>query len=69
MSKSLDGNTECTCESEIGDFQVARSINQKILRLQIPMDNSARVAVIDSIDELVEEELDLVGSDGVLVLG
>lgn len=33
------------------------------------MNDSAGVAIIDTIDKLIEEELDLVGSDGVFVLG
>ena len=33
------------------------------------MDDAPGVAVVDSIDELVEEELDLVGRDGVLIFG
>lgn len=33
------------------------------------MNDSAGVAIIDTIDKLIEKELDLVGSDGVLVLG
>lgn len=33
------------------------------------MNDSAGVAIIDTIDKLIEKELDLVGSDGVFVLG
>ena len=68
MSKSLDGDTKRPSKSEIGDLQVSHLINQQILRLEIPMDDPARVAVVHSVNELVEEQLDLVRSHRMLVL-
>ena len=68
MGQSLDRDAEGSSKPKVSDLQVSCFIDQKILGLQIPVDDSPGVAVVDSIDELVEEEFDLVWADGVFVL-
>ncbi|CAH9129316.1 unnamed protein product [Cuscuta epithymum] len=41
-------------EAEIGDLQVAVLVEEEILRLEVPVENAARVAVPDGGDELPE---------------
>ena len=45
----LDGE-----ESEIGDFQVAVLVEEEVLRLEIAVEDAARVAESDDGDELLE---------------
>lgn len=67
MGQSLDGNPKSTSKSKISNLKIACPIHQQILRLQVSVYNSSRVAIIDSIHKLIEEKFDLVGCDGVLV--
>ena len=68
MRQSFDGKTKCSGKSEISNLKVASSINKKILRLKISMDNPSRVAVVDSVAELIEKELGLVRCHGEFML-
>jgi hypothetical protein len=44
MSVSLDGKTECPCEAKVCQLDHCTSrINQKVLRLEVSMEDSARV--------------------------
>lgn len=53
-----NGNTESPCETKVGELEHARTVDEKVLRLEIAMQDSARVAIGDSIDQLVEIGLD-----------
>ena len=58
MSEGFNGKRESTSESEICDFESASSVNEKILRLKISMDDSPGMAVMASIAKLVQEQRD-----------
>lgn len=58
MGVRPQGNTECSGQSEVGEFQIAFTVNQKILRLQIPMQDTVAVAVTDPFHQLGHELLD-----------
>lgn len=57
MSESLDGDPKGTSKSKISNFQDASSVNKKILGFEVSVDDPARMAIIDSVDKLEEEEL------------
>jgi len=50
-------HTECSCQTEIAKLQVAVAIDEQVLRLQIPMQNSVTVAVPHALDQLCHELL------------
>ena len=54
-----NGNAESAGESEIGKFEVAVAVDEKILGLQITVENTVRVAESDSAEHLIQERLDL----------
>lgn len=58
MGVCPQGDTERSSQSEVGEFQVAFTVNQKILRLQIPMEDPVAVAVTDPFHQLGHELLD-----------
>lgn len=68
VSERLDGETEGASESKISDFEGACLVNEKVLGLEVPVDDPAGVAVVESVAELEEEELDLVVAHALLVL-
>lgn len=68
VSERLDGETEGASESKISDFEGACLVNEEVLGLEVPVDDPAGVAVVESVAELVEEELDLVVAHALLVL-
>ena len=67
MSKGFDGQAESTSKPKVSNFQIPGFINQKILRLEVAVDDTTSVTVVDSIDQLIDQKLDGVGSDGGLV--
>jgi hypothetical protein len=56
-----DGDAESAGESEIGKFEIAVTIDKKVLGLQIAVKNSVGVAKSNSAEHLVQERLDLHG--------
>jgi hypothetical protein len=68
VREGLDGQAEGAGESEVGNLEGARLVDEKILGLEVAVDDPARVAVVEAIAELVEEELDLVRGHRRLVL-
>jgi hypothetical protein len=44
MGINAQGNTEGAGKSEVGELKISLFINEKILRLQIAMEDSVRVA-------------------------
>ena len=69
MGERLNWNSKSSGKPKICDLKIAIFINQKVLRFKVSVDDSSRVTVIYSIDELEHEELNLVRSNGSLVLG
>lgn len=68
MGEGLDGQTEGTGKSKVSNLEVSLTIDEKVLRFEVSVDDASGVAVVDAVDELEEEELDLVRGHGVLVL-
>lgn len=68
MSEGLDGQTKGTGKSEVSNLEVSLTIDEEVLRFEVSVDDASGVAVVDAVDELEEEEFDLVGGHGVLVL-
>jgi hypothetical protein len=68
MREGFDGKTEGSGESEVSDFEGSLSVDEKILRFEVSVNDSAGVAVVDAVAELIKEEFDLVGGHGVFVL-
>ena len=59
MSLLLPAHSENITNTEIGNLDVTFRINQKVLRLDIPMSDSHRVQVRDTGDDLLEVGIDL----------
>jgi hypothetical protein len=59
VSVGADGDAESTGESEIGKLEVAIAVDEKVLRLQVTVKNTVRVAESDSTEHLVQERLHL----------
>jgi hypothetical protein len=51
-------DTECSCQAKVGQFQIAITVNEQILRLEITMQNTMAVAVTNSFHQLGHELLD-----------
>jgi hypothetical protein len=68
MRECFNRDTKGSSKSKICDFEGSLPVNEKILRFQVSMHDSAGMAVVDAVAELVEEELDLVGGHGMFVL-
>lgn len=67
VGEGLDGDSESACQPEVSYFEIAGPVDEQVLRLEVAMDDPAGVAVIDPVHQLVQEQLHLIGSDGVLV--
>jgi hypothetical protein len=65
-----DGDAESAGKSEVGKFEIAVTVDEKVLGLQIAVKNSVRVAKSNSTEHLVQERLNLHGGKaaGCLVL-
>lgn len=68
MGEGLNGQTEGSGQSKIGDLEGACLVDEEVLRLEVAVNDSAGMAVVEPITELVEEQLHLVRSHGGLVL-
>jgi len=55
-------------KAEIGELQVVVFVEQKVLWLQIPVNNSLAVDVVNCLDELLGVELHSVGLEGARLL-
>lgn len=58
VSVSAKGNTERSGKTEIGQLQVAFTVNQQVLGLQVTVQNSVAMAVSDALNKLGHEFLD-----------
>jgi hypothetical protein len=61
MSVGLHRQTKCASQAEICKFDVSIFVNQQILRLQISVHDSMRVAIGCGLENLVCETLDFMG--------
>lgn len=52
------GDTECSCQTKVGQFQIAITVDEQILRLEITMQNTMAVAITNSFHQLGHELLD-----------
>lgn len=68
MSERLDGYSESSCKSKVGNLKISVPINKEILGFQIPMNYSSRMAIVHTVHQLVQEQFHLVGSNCCLVL-
>jgi len=60
MSVRSNGETDRSGQTKVCQFDVTLDINQKVLRLKIPMKNSMSMAVRDSLEQLPQIRLDSV---------
>lgn len=68
MGESFDWNAKSPCQSEICYFQVTMLINEQILRFEVSVYDSPRMAVVEPIDDLKHEKFNVVRRQTVLVL-
>ena len=68
VGQCLDGNRECSGETKVADLDVALGVDQKILGLQVSVDDPLGMAVVNSTEQLVEHLLDSLLVHGPLVL-
>ena len=59
MGVGAQGDAEGAGEAEVGEFQVARAIDEEVLRFQVAVEDPVGMAVADAEEELVGEFLDL----------
>ena len=58
IGKGVHWNTKCSSQSKVAQLQDPFTVNQKVLRLQVPVQDPVLVAEIDAFEELVHERLD-----------
>ena len=58
VGEGVDRNTECSCQTEICEFQLAFLVDQKVLGLEISMENPVLVAERNAPQQLVHERFD-----------
>ena len=68
MGERFDGDGECPCEAEVADLDVALIVDKEVLRLEVPVDDSFGVAVVNTTEELVNHFLNLLLGHCSLVL-
>lgn len=54
---SAQGDTECSGQTKIGKLEVALTVNEQILRLQITVQDAVTVAVPNTLNQLRHELL------------
>ena len=54
MSEGLDGNSKSTRQPKVSNFEITSFIDKKVLRLEVPVDDPAGVAVVNPVDQLVQ---------------
>ncbi len=59
MSERLNGNSESSSKAKVTDLDIALVSNKEILRFEVSVDDTLRVAVIDTTKELVDHFLNL----------
>jgi len=64
LARPIDG----VSKAEIGELQVVIFVEQKVLRLQIPVNNSLTVDIVCCLDELLSVELHCLGFQGARLL-
>ena len=59
MSKVLHGDTEGASKTEIGQFEDTLSVDEQVLRLEITMEDLVLVTLGNTIQQLVQERLQI----------
>ena len=59
MGVSPERHAEGSCQTEVGEFEVAVFIDEEVLGFQVAVENAVGVAVADAGEELGGEFLDL----------
>lgn len=54
MSVCAQGDAESSCQSKISQLDGSCFVNEQVLRLQVPVDDSVRVAEAHSMQQLVK---------------
>ena len=57
MRVGSHGNPKCARQAKVGEFEIIVLVNQKVLRLEITMENTMRVTVQEASVELPEKFL------------
>lgn len=52
-------DSECACEAEISDFEIAVSVDEQVLWFEITMEHTMRVTVTNALEKLKGELFDL----------
>lgn len=68
VGQGFDRQTESSCQSKVSNFECSCPINEQILRFEVAVNDSASMAVVDAIAELIKEEFDLISGHSMLVL-
>lgn len=63
MGVGAEWDAESTGETEVADLEVAVFVDEKVLGLEIAVQDAVGVAVADSEEELVAELLDLLSAN------
>ena len=58
VGEGVDRDAEGSGETEIGELELAFVVDEEILRLEIAVEDSVRVAEVDALEELVHEGFD-----------
>jgi hypothetical protein len=58
IGEGADRDSECSCETEICELKLPFVVDEEILGLEIAVQDSVRMAVIDSLEKLVYKGLD-----------
>lgn len=58
IGEGVDWDPESSCETEIGEFELALVVDEEVLRLEIAMQDAVLVAEGDALKELVHEGFD-----------
>ena len=58
MCQSFDWDCECSCKAKVTDLDVSFVSDQQILWFEIPVNDSLRVTVINTPQQLVDHLLD-----------
>lgn len=57
VGQSLDGDTKSSGKTEISELDGTILVDQKILGLQVSVNDSSRVAVVDTLEDLIQIRL------------
>ena len=58
MGVRFNGQPESSCQAKVGKFDIAGCVDEQVLRLEVSVHNTMRVAVSSRLEDLVRELLD-----------